>query len=125
MKNTLSGCLATTALAITLGVACAACASTVSDQSSRRTQGTSDTVVIGKPPAQRIFCAQLHTFEEHTRQAVDGDVLENDFEALASDAQSTPWSGVIQEATLQFLSGHPANGYKVLATLDPPCQEFR
>jgi hypothetical protein len=125
MKNTLSAWLATTALAITLLVAGAACASTVSGQSSRRSQGTSDTVVIGKPPAQRLFCAQLHTFEQDTRQAAHGNVLENDIEALASDAQSTPWSGVMQEAIIHFQSGHTAMGYKVLATLDPPCQEFQ
>jgi hypothetical protein len=125
MENTLSGYLATTALAITLGVAGAACASSVSDQSSRRSQGTSDTVVIGKPPAQRIFCAQLHTFEQDTRQAADGNVLENDIENLDVDAQNTPWSGAMQEAILQFQSGHTAIGYKVLATLDPPCQEFQ
>jgi hypothetical protein len=136
MKKTWSGWLAPTALATALGVAGPACANNVSGQLSQGSQGTFDTPVIGNPRiaphvgpgpvgAQRIFCAQLHNFEQDTRQAADGNVLESDIEALASDAQSTPWSGVMQVAIIHFQSGHPALGYKVLATLDPYCQYFQ
>jgi hypothetical protein len=122
MKRTLSGCLASAALATSLGLAAGACGSKSSGQLSPTSGGTFDAIALGKRSAERTFCAQLHRFEDDAGQRADADVVENDFATLASDAQSTSWSGVIQEAITQFQAGHMGRGYKVLATLDPHCR---
>jgi hypothetical protein len=123
MKKTVSGWLVGIALATTSGLVATACASNHSGQLSQGSRATPDPIAIGKPDAQRIFCAELHTFEQDTRQAADGGVLENDIETLDLDAQSTPWTGAMQDAINQFQSGHTAKGYQVLATLDPDCPQ--
>jgi hypothetical protein len=122
MKRTLGGWLAATAVATILGLAAGACGSRGSGQLSHPSRVTSDPIAFGKRPVQRTFCAQLHLFEYDARHGADATVVERDFDGLVSDAQSTPWSGVIHEVINQFQSGHMGIGYKVLATLDPDCR---
>jgi hypothetical protein len=114
--------LAATALATALGLAAAACGSHVSGQVSHPSRVTFDPIAIGNRPAPRTFCAQLHIFEYDARQGADASVLEKDFDILVSEAQSTPWWGVLQEVINQFQSGHMGIGFKVLATLDADCR---
>jgi hypothetical protein len=122
MKRTPRGCIAATALATSLGLAAAACGSNTSRHSSPTSPVTFEPIAIGTRSAERTFCAQLHRFENDALEGADASVVDQDFENLVSDAQTTPWSGVLQEVVGQFESGHMGIGYKVLATLDPECR---